>query len=381
MAAIEVSVSDFPGYDGSSSPEEFLRQCSRLAALGKITDDQLPVIVAARCRGRALAVVNGIEDCGEKLTLDTIKTQLCAHFGDADRSVEQATQNLSSLVKGALSAQDYGLKVKQLVRRACPEFFNEEGQVKKTCVPAYSAALYRHFLIGLATDEKRLLSRLKATTFDQCLSELIREEGLCSAEISGDVAALRVRWHSHDSAEREPTRGRWPASPDRRGRWNSPVGRSPSGDRWRGARGERARGSTEWERRGRWSSPAAGAEGAASRGRTTSPRDGRHRASVGRGWTPPRGGGPTTQRGAPPAADDGDTDSSDGGPAPPDGARGGTRDRTPDRGTGTRGPGRGPDGRSERRRPGTVRCWSCGGVGHLKRQCPNEYAGRRTSWD
>ena len=147
MAAIGVSVSDFPGYDGSSSPEEFLRQCSRLAALGKITDDQLPVIVAARCRGRALAVVNGIEDCGEKLTLDTIKAQLCAHFGDADRSVEQATQDLSSLVKGALSAQDYGLKVKQLVRRACPEFFNEEGQVKKTCVPAYSAALYRHFLI------------------------------------------------------------------------------------------------------------------------------------------------------------------------------------------------------------------------------------------
>ena len=374
MTAIGVAVSDFPGYDGSSSPEEFLRQCSRLATLGRITDDQLPVIVAARCRGRALAVVNGIEDCGEKLTLDSIKTQLFAHFGDA---VEQATQNLSSLVKGALSAHDYGLKVKQLVRRACPEFFNEEGQVKKPCVPSYSAALYRHFLIGLTTDEKRLLSRLKATTFDQCLSELTREEGLCSAEASGDVAALRVRWRSLDSAERESARGRWSASPYRRGRWSSPVGGSPAGDRWRDARGERASRSTEWERRGRWSSPAAGAEGPAGRGRSASPRDGRLRAPTGRGWTPPRGGGPAARRGPPPATGDGDTDSSDGGPAPPGRARDGTRDRPPDRGAGTRGPG----GRFERRRPGTVRCWSCGGVGHFKRQCPNEYAGRHTSWD
>ena len=136
-------MSDFPDYDGSSPPDQFIRQCSRLATLGNISDDQLCVILAAKCRGQALAVINGIEDCGDKLSLSAIKEQLRAHF-DSNRSVEQAAQNLSSLARGSLTAQDYGLRVKQLVRQACPEFFSEDGQVKKTCVPSYSAALYRH---------------------------------------------------------------------------------------------------------------------------------------------------------------------------------------------------------------------------------------------
>ena len=413
-------MSDFPGYDGSSSPDDFFRQCSRLAKLGQIDDDRLCVIVAAKCRGRALAVVNGIEDCGDKLTLSTIKEQLCAHFGDAERSVEQAAQNLSSLVKGSLSAQDYGLKVKQLVRRACPEFFSEEGQVKKTCVPSYSAALYRHFLIGLTIDEKRLLSRLKATTFDECLTELTREEGLQSAEVSSAATVRRVRWSSLDSLGHEPERGRWSASLDRRGRWSSPArGAPPSGDRRRAGTSERDRGPTEWDRRGRWSSPAggspptgdrrragtmerdrgptewdhrgrwsspaAGAGRAAERGRSASPRDGRR-------WTPAAAGGrsrtsphrdrrPTAGRAAPSATRDSDTESSDGEPARPGRPRSRTRDRTPDRRAGARGAAPGPDSRNEGRRSGTVRCWSCGGMGHLKRQCPNEYAGRHTRWD
>ena len=57
-----VAVSDFPIYDGSGPPEDFLRQCTRLAVLGNLPDSKLGAIVAARCHGRALTVVNGIED-------------------------------------------------------------------------------------------------------------------------------------------------------------------------------------------------------------------------------------------------------------------------------------------------------------------------------
>ena len=256
MTEISVSVSDFPGYDGSSSPDDFLKQCTRLATLGKISSQQC-VIIAAKCRGRALAVINGIEDCGDELSLTVIKTQLRAHFGTGS-SVEQAAQNLSSLVKGGLPAHDYGLKVKQLVRQACPEFFNENGQVKTICAPSYKAALYRHFLTGLSVEEKRLLSRLKATTFDECLAELTREENLQSEGASSAVTVHRVRWHSLDSPGRESVRGRWSASPDRCGRWTAPAGGSPPEERSHGGPEEWRSGPAEGEHRRRWSSPAPG---------------------------------------------------------------------------------------------------------------------------
>ena len=153
-------MSDFPGYGGSSSPDDFFkfRQCSRLATLGQIDDDRLCVVVAAKCRGRALAVMHGIEGDGNKPTLSTIKEQLCAHFGDAERSVGQAAQNLSLLVKGlllllliaSLSAQDYGLKVKQLVRRACPEFFlAKKGKSRRRVYPHTVQGCARLRLFGL----------------------------------------------------------------------------------------------------------------------------------------------------------------------------------------------------------------------------------------
>lgn len=375
-------MSDFPAYDGSSPPDEFIRQCSRLATLGQIADDQLCVIVAAKCRGRALAVVNGIEDGGEKLTLSTLQEQLRAHFGGTDRSVEQAAQSLSSLVKGSLSAQDYGLQIKRLVRQACPEFFDGTGQVKKTCVPSYSAALYRHFLIGLTVEEKRLLSRLKATNFENCLAELTREEGLQSADMTNMVTARRVRWNSLDSPGHEPARGRWRVSPDRRGRWSSSAERPPPGDRRRAGSAERVRRPTEWDRRGRWSSPMPGR--VSERGRSASPRYGRWRTppTGSRSWTPPHPDSPSTTR--PPAAGDSDTDSSDDESTRPRRTRDETRrDRMPGRRAGTRdaAPEAGDGGGGARgRRAGTVRCWSCGGMGHLKRQCPNEYAGRYIRW-
>ncbi|KAF0305795.1 CUGBP Elav-like family member 3-A [Amphibalanus amphitrite] len=83
--------------------------------------------------------------------------ELKGQFGGGRDSVEQAAQALATLVKGTLSAQEYGLKIKRLVRLACPDFLGEDGRVKKISVPAYNAALYRHFLVGLSPAEKRLL--------------------------------------------------------------------------------------------------------------------------------------------------------------------------------------------------------------------------------
>ena len=154
MAAVSVTMGDFPAYDGTGPPEDFFRQCTRLATLGGLPDAQLGAIIAAKCQGRALAVVNGIEDAGEELSLLSVKTKLTAHFGGASGSVEQASQGLASLTKGHLSAQSYGLKVQQLVRHACPELFDDKGLVKKICVPSYNAALYRHFLVGLSSEER-----------------------------------------------------------------------------------------------------------------------------------------------------------------------------------------------------------------------------------
>ncbi|KAF0302154.1 hypothetical protein FJT64_025765 [Amphibalanus amphitrite] len=184
-----------------------MRQCRRLAKLGGVTDDKLCEIVAARCKGLALEVVNAIEDFDGPLSLDKIQKALTARFEGGATTAQQAAEALSSLVKGADTAADYGLKVQQLVRKACPEFFGDDGQVKKICVPAHGVALYRHFLIGISDQEKRLLSRLKANTFEACVSELTREEALPADQASEAVtfAARQVRWSSPD---REPGAGR-----------------------------------------------------------------------------------------------------------------------------------------------------------------------------
>ena len=53
-AVVSVTLADFPVYDGSVSPEPFIRQCRRLAELGGIPEEKLGGILAARCRGLLL---------------------------------------------------------------------------------------------------------------------------------------------------------------------------------------------------------------------------------------------------------------------------------------------------------------------------------------
>ena len=73
MSDLRITVSDFPFYDGSSRPSDFLRQCSRLAKLGGLPDKKLCEIIAARCKGIALQVINAIEDCKGPLSLEKIQ--------------------------------------------------------------------------------------------------------------------------------------------------------------------------------------------------------------------------------------------------------------------------------------------------------------------
>ena len=385
MAALSVSVSDFPTYDGAGSPEDFVRQCSRLATLGNLPDSQLGAIVAARCQGRALSVVNGIEEAGTELSLTTVTTQLRAHFGGATGSVEQATQSLATLSKGHLSAQSYGLKVKQLVRRACPEFFGEDGQVKKVCVPSYNAALYRHFLAGLSSEDRCLLSRQKATTFEQCLSEFTREEGLETAEVTSAVSSRRVRWDGVDGPGHDQAAHQWRPAVDSRGRSGSPgAGQrdSPTREqRWcdepeeYGGYPERRSGFRE--RRSRWGSPGTDSTQPGPRRWTGNPSGGspgrRHSTSpwggTGRTWTRSSGGGAPT-----------DGTGSGRGEAHRARARGRAPSPRAAGGRAARTPSPEADYGVEGRRSGIVRCWSCGGVGHMKRQCPNEFAGRRVMY-
>ena len=402
MAAVTVTMSDFPTYDGSGPPEDFFKQCTRLATLGGLPDEQLGAIIAARCQGRALSVVNGIEDSGCELSLSSVKAQLKAHFGSASGSVEQASQGLASLSKGHLSAQSYGLKVRQLVRQACPELFGEDGLVKKICVPSYNAALYRHFLVGLSSEERCLLSRQKASTFEQCLSELTREESLEAAEVTSAASAHRVRWDDLHGTSR-----------DLASRQLSPValGRSRGGSPGAGPRGSPVREQRRWgepddEDSERWERRSVTPE----RGRGSSPVAGRSPSDFHRwqGRSPDRDMESSGRRRRSPSRWDGPgwrpTDARRTGARSPAGSRSRERDRDaapPGGGSSRRGgtrqpragsrasPGRTDGGRAARdispdwddcvegRRSGIVRCWSCGGVGHIKRQCPNEFAGRR----
>ena len=151
-------MSDFPFYDGSSRPSDFMRQCRRLARLGDVAEEKLCEIIAARCRGAALEVINAIDNFNGPLSLEKIQVEFTARFESGAATTQQAAEALSALKKGSDTAAEYGLKVQQLVRKACPEFFNDDGQVKKIRVPAHGAALYRHFLIGISEQEKRLLS-------------------------------------------------------------------------------------------------------------------------------------------------------------------------------------------------------------------------------
>ena len=334
---IRVSLSDFPIFDGSSAPERFIQQCERLAALGGISNEELQTIIAARCRGLALEIV---EADGE--TADATG-RLRAAF--SAQSSELALSRLSAAVKGPTPALEYATLIKELVRGACPEFYDSVGRVKTICVRAHKAALYRHFLAGLSTPEKLLLSRQNVSTFDAALDVLRREEALMEAFGGEDRrAGDRVQW-----ADREMM------SDSRRDADSSPVDDRRRRDSPRRDR-DRGRPSVERARRG----PSPGGD-SPERFRRSAGRSvgspyapaGRDSRSVSRRgdspWAARRGDSRSVPR-----RDDTSTDSEE-------------EWRPPRSGGGRDSPA--PPGRARRE----VRCWSCRGYGHLKRQCPNGY--------
>ena len=326
---LKVSIADFPLYDGSVSPEDFLAQCSRLAGLGGISSDSLASIVAARCSGRALSVVNELEQRLGRLSMAQLTTSLTTHFS-AQPTAAQAAMQLAQLVKGRRKAREYGQQVRLLVRTACPEFFTKDGTVKNTSMPAYNAALFRHFLVGLSAEEATLISRLKATTFEEAIEELVREESLPRTE----EAASDDNWPPSGSTGHV--------------RWASPI--RDESYRRSGAAGDR------YSFAPRSASPTG-------RAQRSTPRS----ASPGDRAAPPR-----APRSASPARRSASPDDRWGG--------GGWRPRGDRRGAGggagaAAGPGAEEGGDDDDRRPA---CWSCGGRGHFKRHCPNGWlAGRR----
>ena len=161
-----------------------------------------------------------------------------------------------------MTAREYGQQVRVLVRKACPEFLSKDGSIKNTSMPAYNAALFRHFLVGLSAEEATLISRLKATTFETAIEELVREELLPGAtgpppEDSWPLkSSSHVRWASpirtNESARQsgEGDGGRYPSAPRRSGpdgrTWpRAPRSASPGGREGAGPAGGRAVTSAE----------------------------------------------------------------------------------------------------------------------------------------
>ena len=272
---MKVGVADFPTYDGSVSPDDFLAQCARLARLGAISDTSLVSIVATRCTGRALSVINELEQRLGRLSIDQLKTELHAHFSEQPTATQAAIQ-LSRFTKGTMKAREYAQQIRILVRRACPEFYTKEGTVKTTCIPSYNAALFRHFLVGLEDDDRTLLSRLKVTNFAAAVEELVREESLADAATSDPGPTSRtagqVRWASPIRSEETSTTPRRSASPTHRsaspgrawpdtsGRRTSPARRSVSPPARRSSsegRAEPDTGGRRWQPRGAATGPGA----------------------------------------------------------------------------------------------------------------------------
>ena len=188
-----VTMADFPVCDGSVPPDSFLRRCRRLAELGGIPDDKLGAVLAARCRGLALQLVESAGSRGE------VETLLKETFGP--KQPEAAAAQLSAVVKGSMSVLDYSLHIQKLVVEACPEFFDATGVFKKRCAPSHQAALCRHFLVGLSPTDKCFLSRQGVTSFDAAVRELTREERL--ARSCGDhqqPTGPTVSWASDNTS-------------------------------------------------------------------------------------------------------------------------------------------------------------------------------------
>ena len=340
---LRVALGDFPLFDGSTSLESFLQQCERLSHLGGIPAPQLPSIVAARCRGLAQRVVEGAAAGADV-------TAVLRHAFSATSTASAATQ-LSSLKKGSMSALEFSLEVKRMIRLACPEFFDATGKVKNCCGTSYQAALYRHLLVGLSDQEKLLLSRQGVTTFEAAVDELLREEALNGGHV--DTERSRVHWAECEAVDMADGRPEPPRSREdrRRSADRVPTPRrydiAPERD---GGGGFRRRSS---------SSPPGG--GGWSPGRSSG------RRPSGGGWrnredSRPRGG----PRGRSPRGG--------GGRAP-------SPRSSPGRQAGSRSSAGGRDSSSseeepyQRRRP--PQCYACRGFGHLKRDCPNVRPGGR----
>ena len=343
--AIGVSLNDFPVFDGVGCPESFIRQCGRVAALGGVKDDQLSAIMAARCRGLALQVIESSTESAH--VADLLKSAFAAQ----QQSPEAAAMQLSAIKKHSLSVAEYALQVKTLVKRACPELFDQTGSVKKICAPAYQAALYRHFLTGLTSEERLLLSRQGASSFDAAVSELTREEAiaqLSAAESGGTKQSLGVRWADPEVADgsrraRSASRDRSGAPPgaerDERRRRSPPRSPRPVSPR-RAGRRDYSRDSGTGRRPTRRDSTRPEGDGGRSRwsDRPWTGWRGRRRSRSPRRWSSE-------------SEDEAEMTASSG-------SRSRRRSATPDRGQ------------------QQVRCWSCRGYGHLKRQCPNGQQGR-----
>ena len=263
---LKVGVADFPTYDGSASPDDFLAQCARLARLGGITDDSLVSIAATRCTGRALSVVNELEQRLGRLSIDQLKAELTSHFS-AQPTATLAAMQLSRLTKGTMKAREYTQEIHILVRCACPEFFTKEGTVKTVCVPSYNAALFRHLLVGLTDEDRTLLSRLKVTNFSTAVEELVREESLADTATADPWStprmASQVRRASPIRSEETPTTPR---------RGVSPSHRSVSPGRIRPGMGDRRASPTRRSVSPPARRPSPGRAGPAMGGRRWQPR-------------------------------------------------------------------------------------------------------------
>lgn len=379
-------MSDFPVYDGSVPPDDFIAQCQRLAALGGISTEQLSAIMTVRCRGIALQVLEG-----DQAQTD-VRTLLQTTFGG--RQPETAAAQLSTAHKGTMPVLDYSVLIQRLVRDACPELFDESGLVKKICVPAHQATLYRHFLVGLSPEERVLLSRQGANTFAAAVDELKREESI--SHVGGEFHRSRsVRW-----AESSPVRT---ACGGGGINWTRDLcpGASPVGAERGGygleaaARGERCgSGSAAHSRgeRGGSGFRSLDREAPAQRGSGSRSLSGdRSRRPGGPGWQQDRA--TTTWRSRRQSSSssrspdvhnqrrhsrDRAQDGSGRRARSPAGAGRSvgrqSAERDPRGGRPSDGDGQSAGPAGERRRE--PQCWSCRGFGHLKRHCPNGQLGR-----
>lgn len=322
---LRVGITDFPLFDGSSSPEDFLMQCTRLAGLGGLSEDSLAAVIAARCTGCALSVVNELEQRLGRLSVSQLQTSLISRFSAQPTAAQEAIQ-LSRLAKGRTQAREYGQQVRTLLRRACPEFLSKDGTVKNTSMAAYNAALFRHFLVGLSIEEAALISRLKATTFEAAIEELVREESLpvVAETPPEDIWPLEERL-SHV-------------------RWASPIRTSEPARHNDAGAGGRHSSAPRFD-------PAGRAPRSASPAGRAAPRA-------------PRSASPPARRSVSPG----------GRPAP--GGRGdGGHLRGDQRGAGAAAEPGTEEGGYDDKRPA---CWSCGVRGHFKRHRPNVWlAGRQ----